>query len=262
MLLASQMNWIALLLCAAPVADGIESLQLKLPHASRVGDSTAFVLRIDPKKHPVDLFGSAVDGKPRARADAWVERHALAAAINAGMFDTDMSTPVGFARAHGKALNPSWKKDYQAVFVSQPDDPKLPAADIVDLACDAGAKERIAKYQVALQSMRMVDCAGKNLWGPSKREWSAALLALDADGNVLFIHVRSPYTMHQLVDDLVASPLKIKKAMYLEGGPEASLVLDVTGHRVDRFGSFETGFNENDDNKAHWEIPNVLGVKK
>ncbi len=48
--------------------------------------------------------------------------------------------------------------------------------------------------------------------------------------------------------------------MYLEGGPEASLHVQTPGKTVRRIGSYETGFNENDDNDRYWGLPNVIGV--
>jgi hypothetical protein len=46
----------------------------------------------------------------------------------------------------------------------------------------------------------------------------------------------------------------------LEGGPEATLYVNAGGTELERFGSYETGFNENDDNDRAWALPNVIGV--
>ena len=54
--------------------------------------------------------------------------------------------------------------------------------------------------------------------------------------------------MHELVRTCFALPLGVRRAMYLEGGPEASLSLATSGKSFVRVGSWETGFNENDDN--------------
>ena len=45
-------------------------------------------------------------------------------------------------------------------------------------------------------------------------------------------------------------------ALFLEGGPEATLV---AGQTV-LVGSYETGFVDNDDNHDEWALPNVLGL--
>ena len=58
----------------------------------------------------------------------------------------------------------------------------------------------------------------------------------------------------------LALPLGITAAMHVEGGPEASLSIHAGGLDLDLNGSYETGFNENDDEKAQWPIPNLLAV--
>ena len=50
--------------------------------------------------------------------------------------------------------------------------------------------------------------------------------------------------------------------MYLEGGPEASFYLSHNELMIEKMGSYETGFNENDDNNEFWQIPNVIGITK
>ena len=55
--------------------------------------------------------------------------------------------------------------------------------------------------------------------------------------------------------------LGISRAMYLEGGPEASLRVVTPGGVVDRVGSYVTGFFESDDNTRYWALPNVLAVE-
>jgi hypothetical protein len=79
---------------------------------------------------------------------------------------------------------------------------------------------------------------------------------------VLFIHARSPWDVHDFIDALQELPLGLRRAMYLEGGPEASLSLDAGGAAILRVGSWETGFNENDDNVRPWALPNIIGARR
>jgi hypothetical protein len=53
--------------------------------------------------------------------------------------------------------------------------------------------------------------------------------------------------------------LDLAGALFLEGGPEASLLVD-GDPPLSRVGSYETGFVENDGNQAFWWLPNVVGV--
>jgi hypothetical protein len=66
--------------------------------------------------------------------------------------------------------------------------------------------------------------------------------------------------MHHFNAFILGLPLGIVRAMHVEGGPEASLSIRAPGLSLDLSGSYETGFNENDDNSGQWPIPNVIGV--
>jgi hypothetical protein len=100
------------------------------------------------------------------------------------------------------------------------------------------------------------------VWAQQDRRWSEAAVAVDGAGRVLFIFSRRPYAMRELNDRLLALPLGITAAMHVEGGPEASLSIHAGGVDLDLNGSYETGFNENDDEISQWPIPNVLAVAR
>ena len=261
---------LALSLCvllAAPqgwqtLEPGLELVEVKAPKPSAVGDSRITAVRIDAARFRFDLL-SVVDLKlPEAlTVDAWTSRYHLVAAINAGMFELDRRTTTGYGRVGATLLNPKWKPTYQSFLALDPDDPKLPAATLLDPECD-DVKKVERHYRVVLQGPRMVDCKGTNRWAKAARSWSTAALAIDDRGRILFIHARSPWPVHDFIENLLALPLGIRRAMYLEGGPEASLSLAAPGASFVRVGSWETGFNENDDNRALWELPNVLGVRR
>jgi hypothetical protein len=241
---------------------GLDLGEFTAPNASPVGDSRITAVRVDPAYFKLDLLSTIGLGLPDALTiDDWTRRFQLLAAINAGMFERDRRTTTGYARIGATMLNPNWKPTYQAFLVLDPDDPKLPAATILDAECD-DVKGLQAHYRVVLQSLRMVDCKGQNRWAKAQRAWSTAALAIDGAGRVLFIHARSPWPVHDFIENLMVLPMGISRAMYLEGGPEASLALAASGKSFVRVGSFETGFNENDNNQMHWALPNVIGIRE
>jgi hypothetical protein len=241
---------------------GLDLGEFIAPRGSPVGDSQITAVRIDPAYFKVDLLSVVGLALPEALAiDDWTRRYQLSAAINAGMFERDRRTTTGYARVGTVTLNPKWKPTYQAFLALEPDDPKLPAATILDAECD-DVKGLQAHYRVVLQSLRMVDCKGQNRWAQAQRAWSTAALAVDDAGRILFIHARSPWPVHDFIENLLALPMGISRAMYLEGGPEASLSLATSAKSFVRVGSFETGFNENDDNQSLWALPNVIGVRR
>ena len=106
----------------------------------------------------------------------------------------------------------------------------------------------------------MIGCARKNAWGALSKRWSSVAVGLDGAGHVLFIHTRSPYPMHDLIDALLAAPLDLVALQYAEGGPEATLSIDAGAVHETFVGSYETGFYESDRNTSAWNVPNVLVV--
>jgi hypothetical protein len=228
------------------------------------GDSKIAVLRIDPKRFKFRLLSAGAMKLPRALPiNKWMSEHKLVAAINAGMFEPDGST-VGYSRIGKNALKSHRKHKYQAYFVAGLSKRKarLPAATILDAECDKRARKKESRYRIVLQSIRMISCKGENLWKKSQRIWSMAALAVDKGGNVLFIHSRSPWDVHDFIEILKKMPLGVTRAMYLEGGPETSLGIAAGGVNKLILGRNETDFNENDRYWHAWALPNVIGVER
>ena len=237
------------------VAPGVEVGRLP----SKAGGPLVTVVRVDPRQNAFRLLSARLEGLSEPlTAPQWAERAGVMGVINAGMFQGDGLTPVAYARSGERVVNGRWNKD-NAVFVAEPSDPARPAARILDRTCDdvPGAS---APYGVVVQNIRMLDCEGRNVWAQQARRWSTACVGADAEGRILFVHVRAPFSTHDLIEVLRALPLRLTRLMYVEGGPEASLYLKVGGETVvAEMGSFETGFFESDDNQKFWPLPNVLG---
>jgi hypothetical protein len=240
---------------------GLDFADFQSPVASTVGDSRVAIARVDPARFDLGLYpASSRTPQEAAPIDVWARERRLAAGINAGMFEPGGRT-TGYARVDGVTINPNWKKNYGAFLALGPDDPKLPAAAILDPDCD-DVKAMEKHYRVILQSMRMIDCKGANRWTKSARIWSTAALGIDGQGRVLFIHARSPWDVYDFNQILLALPVGLRRAMYLEGGPEASLSVDAGGFSTIRVGSWETGFREDDTNDKPWPLPNIIGARR
>jgi hypothetical protein len=200
--------------------------------------------------------GLASEQKVAKRTAAeWADGLGLMVTINAGMFSLeDQTANVGYLR-NGEHLNqPKWNK-YQSALGFGPR-----GAAMIDLD-SPGAKKRLEAYSTVIQDLRLIKSTGeRNVWKPSPRKWSEAAVAADTKGRILFFFSRAPLTMKEFDDKLLALPLDLTHAMHVEGGPEASLSIRAGDFRLDLCGSYETGFNENDDNHQQWPIPNVIGV--
>lgn len=232
------------------LARGLEHTQAQV--RATIGDRRLDVVRIDTSHYRFVLLTAAMTNTAPRTARQWAEEHGLVAAINAGMFRTNR-LPVGFAKADGRVIQSALNRDRSVLVFG------ATTTRLLDLSCesfDADAHEN------ALQSIRMISCTGGNVWRQQDRRWSIACLAEDTSGNILLLHARSPLSVHDFINAVRALPLNLARAMYLEGGPEATLYVQATdGHaEIERFGSYETGFNENDGNAAAWPLPNVLGV--
>lgn len=220
------------------------------------------LVRIDPKKHDLKLLMVSEQGGKKRTAPEWAEQYKLSVAVNAGMFEAygDQSTAHSYMQNYKHINNPKIAGQNAFLAFNRKDD-SVPRVQIIDRRCQDFKKLR-RKYHTIIQGIRMVDCRQKNTWSLQKKKWSMVVMAVDKKGRVLFIFTRHPYRVHNYINMLLALPLNIHNMMYLEGGPEASLYIDAGGTKIEKFGSYETGFNENDDNDKFWPIPNVIGVVK
>jgi hypothetical protein len=65
-----------------------------------------------------------------------------------------------------------------------------------------------------------------------------------------------------MIGFMTAMPYGLHDAIYLEGGPETSLLIDVNDHCIEKVGSWVSTTWERDDNNHFWRLPNIVGVRK
>jgi len=240
---------------AAPGGPSWKTIQAGVDYSSMaVSGGRLYVVRVDPAVAKITV-GLASETKGQARTAAeWCRTAKLAVAINAGMFQTDQRSNVGYLR-HGTHLNnPKWN-DYRSVVAVRP-------GKVIWLDIDEPKdRERTATCDLVIQNLRLMTTKRANVWSANERRWSEAALAVDHKGRLLFLFSRAPYAMRDFTNLLLTLPLDIAGAMHLEGGPEASLSIHGGGVDLDLAGSYETGFWD-DSNDHQWAIPNVLGVAK
>ncbi len=242
------------------IDDGLYLAEFVSPLKPIVGDSIVTVLRIDPSLYDFHLFSAKKDGEQAQTADDWAKSKNLIAVINAGMFMSDFQTNLGYMKDFDFINNGKLNKD-NTIAAFNRKDTTVPEFQIIDLTCQKW-EDLKSKYNSFTQSIRMIDCYQQNRWSQQEKKWSMVAIGTDNNGNALFLFSRSPYSVHDFINILLSLPIDIYNAMYLEGGPEASFYLKQEGSEVKKFGSYETGFNENDDNDQYWEIPNVIGITK
>jgi hypothetical protein len=245
------------------LAPGMEIIRIQTLKPSAFGDSKITVLRIDPSLWELEAIGILQTGESAGHtAREWCKKHKYTAAINAGMFGSDNKTHLGYLRSRDHVFN-SRVNNYQSVLAFDPrEGRKVPGFRIFDLdAPQSNLQAILADYASAVQNLRLIKRPGLNQWGKQTREWSEAAVGEDGEGRVLFIYSRSPFSMHDLNQELLAAGIGVVAAQHMEGGPEAQLYVHAGETELEMFGSYETSFKENDQNEMAWPVPNVIGVR-
>jgi Phosphodiester glycosidase len=239
---------------------GLELATIAPPRGAASSDDKITILRIDPALWDLELIGIGPTGEANARtAKDWARQHGLVAAINAGMFDVDARTHIGYLQS-GSHAQGRRVPTYESVAAFDPRDGKeLPRFRLYDLDEPGVSLDRILEdYDSVVQNLRLIKRPGENRWSPQERRWSEAALGEDRAGRALFLFSRSPVTMHEWNDALLAAGIDLVAAQHLEGGHKAQLFVDAGEVEVERFGEFEGG----QGNVAAWPVPNVIGVKR
>jgi len=238
---------------------GLELGTFLSPQPAEVGDSLVRALRINPKYYRLRLLNaSAIKNGVPLTPKQWCRQNGLIAAINPSMFQTDYKTSVSLMRTQTHTNNSRLSKDMTILaFDRQSSD--VPHAKIIDRQCEDFQFWK-KKYRTLVQSIRMVSCKGKNVWKQQQQKWSMAAIALDGQANILFIHVRSWYSTHDLINILKKLPLNISNAMYTEGGPQAQLYINTAKKEFEFVGSYETSLPQSNEAAISWPLPNVIGI--
>jgi hypothetical protein len=241
------------------LADGLELGVFLAPQHADYGDSLIRILRIDPQFFELKLLNasSTKDGRPLT-AKQWCRQEGLVAAINASMYQADHKTSVSLMRTKSHTNNPRLSKD-KTILAFGRQSLNQPKVKIIDRQCEDFDQWK-NKYGTFVQSIRMISCTGDNVWRQQPKKWSTAAIAMDHRGRVLFIHVGSPYSTHDLINNLRKLPLGITRAMYGEGGPQAQLYIRYGKKEHEFVGQFDLKLNENINSPVFWPIPNVIGI--
>jgi len=241
------------------LSDGLELGFFHSPHPSETGDSMIRVLRIEPARYKLRLLNASASENGRSlSAKEWCRQNGLVAAINASMYQADLKASVSLMRTKSHINNPRLSKD-MAILAFDRHSPKVPLVKIIDRQCE-DFKIWEKKYKTLIQSIRMISCKGKNVWAQQTQKWSTAAIAVDNLGRVLFIHVGSFYSTHDLINILKKLPLNIDRAMYVEGGPPAQLYINIGTQEHEFVGNYKIDIEKNMNALFSRPIPNVVGI--
>jgi hypothetical protein len=197
-------------------------------------------------------------------------RHNLAAATNAGMYAVSAgqgpAAPpwiyrhVGLLIHRGRTLSSRTPQHYKSALAFHPRQPNLPPLLLADL--DRTSLDHLRKsYETVVQNLRMIRAPGRNVWQSKGDRSSAAALAADRKHRVLFIFSKAALPVEQLSRCLLTLPLAIQRAMYLEGGSEATLAIDTAKKKLELWGGYDAPLADG-PRPAAPKIPFALGLAR
>ncbi|KAF1075558.1 phosphodiester glycosidase family protein [Halodesulfovibrio sp. MK-HDV] len=238
------------------VAKGLSLAEIPVEN----GDLTSAAitaLRISPDDYEFMLLMRSKEGDSFT-PEQWAARYKLTALINASMYLPDNSKSTGYMRNKEHTNNGFIHNSFGSFFVANPTRKGIPAVDIIDRHQQRHTN-LLPNYSIVIQNYRLFSASRTPLWPEKASETSIAAVAKDTIGNIVFIHCRTPMTVRKFTKRLLESQLELVTAMYVEGGPEASMYLKTSKISRTWAGRYIGDF-WNTENKQ-WSLPNVLGIR-
>jgi hypothetical protein len=219
---------------------------------------------MDPALFRFDLFAaSQYDSVPKD-LHSWADTFGLLVAFNSGMYSLEKPLQSrAYLKSGQHVNNGQLLEDFNLMLALGPK-PQTNRSNIevLDLTCSDWEQEQ-KNFSAFAQGLRMIDCnAGPMNWQKNIQSCSMLVAAEDQKGWFYLVFTRSPYTHNQMISFLKQMPGGLHDAIYLEGGPETSLLIDVNGHCIKKVGSWVSDTWERDDNTHFWPLPNIIGVSK
>ena len=229
----------------------------------RITDFPITILKINPEFYSFKLLCASEHGRKMRTVKQWCNEFNLLAVINASMYqDTNPLKSTGYMKNYTHMNNPYINPAFGAFVAFNPINSSLPDPRFVDRRLQKDWKAQIEKYNTVVQNYRMISEGKRKGWPQQDKLYSTAAMGMDMDNNVLFIHSPSPYSTHDLIHILLSLPIDIDSAMYLEGGPEATLYISQKEIQTKDKGRYGAALGENYGDLSSLTLPNVIGIVK
>ena len=229
-------------------------------------NSEIIIIKINPNFYNINLLSADKHKHENLTVKEWSNKHNLIISINAGMFQKDYKSNVGYMKQFSYINNPHIN-NYQSIAAFNPKDSTKAKFKIYDVEKYNGVldikkiKKIISNYNSIVQNLRLIKRPAENRWTQQQEKWSEIALGEDINGNMLIIFCSSPYSMHDLNNILLELPIDIMCAQHLEGGAQASLYLKYKDIELVYSGGYDNSFLS-DTNFGLWRIPNIIGISK
>ncbi len=125
---AQQANWVIL-------EKGLQWKEYESPIKSEINDNKIYILKADPAYFDLKLLSYSEEGVSTRKftIEDWVKNYNFVAAINAGMYDIDYKSHVGFLKNFDHINNPVFNPKYNSVAAFNPVKKSLPSFRIFDV---------------------------------------------------------------------------------------------------------------------------------
>ena len=214
------------------------------------------LVHIDPARFELQLFTEARDGKART-VESWVRDHSLAGAINASMYLPNLRS-TGYMIDRGHVNNPAVNPRFGGFLAFGPQREGIAPVVLVGTECDDYDLEALRRdYATLVQNYRLLDCEGGAIPWEDRKLYSSAAIGLDRRGWVVFVHSGGPVRMSDFANWLASEEWGLVAAHFVEGGTDASLLIEIDELSVRQIGSYEGGFGGN----QFRPLPNVIGFR-
>lgn len=235
--------------------EGLEVQQVAVRDLGSASESGLLTLvYFDPAFFELRLLTAAENGDARP-VDQWFEEFDLVAVVNSSMYLPNHRS-TGLMIDHDHLNNPAVNPRFGGFLAFGTLDPDLDPWLFAGEDCEGFSLEEIRRdYPVIVQNYRLLDCAGEPITWSDTRSYSSAAIGRDSRGWLVFAHSGVACPTSEFARWLALSRFDLTDAHFVEGGPDASLMLRVGGQELRVIGSRPgvrpSGFRD---------VPNVLGV--
>jgi len=238
-------------------APGLETADLELKVGDELVDRMVLV-RLNPQRYRLSVHW---DPKASRTAEDW-QRELGASVVVMGSFFSEKYVPLTPVRFAGQSAGPADYQSSHGAFVA--DGARV---EILDLR-DRNVSQAIGEYPEAMVSYPLlIDPKGENRAAESKGWFaSRSFVAIDESGRVVLGTTRTGFfTLRRLGEFLKASPLGLRAALSLDGGPGVGQVVHAGNFTRNFHGTAEMS-NDSDVLRAflhahsgvNWTLPIVL----
>ncbi len=229
------------------ISNSISALDYKKIHINRYGKNIELdIFRLNPDSIDIEILTVSRNKTLKQTFMDTSDTDPYFLVCNAGMFNVDYKTNMGYMKKKGEILNSINHPHYHSVMAFNPLFDDLPSFYLYDT--DVTPLDSIVnKFDSIVENLRLIKRSGENRWPKQDKKWSELAIGQDIDNNILVIYCHNQLSMFDFNNLILSLPINLLVAQHLEGNASAQLYFSFDGHTV------------NLDNGEY--VPNLLGFK-